>query len=410
MLGPVSSDAWIAAVVAASTLVGVAFGRLPFVPLDRAGFALVGAAALVAVGVVDLETAAHLIDADVVALVLGLLLLNEALAEVGFFRRLTALVTRRAATPFGLLVLLVVSAGVTSALFLNDTIALMLTPVVVQVTRGLGLRPLPYLLALALAANVGSVATVTGNPQNLIVAVAGGIDYLAFAAALAPVAAAGLVVVIVVVAIAFRGDVLGGRFARRPAVEVGEHGARATPVVAVAFGMLVAFVLGAPVAVSALVAGALSLLLVGGAGPTLLRRVDWSLLTLFAGLFVVVGALRETGVADLVVAALGDLLTAGTLSLTLVTAAASNLLSNVPAVMLLVPLVQAVDGTREALLSVAMASTLAGNLTLVGSIANLIVAERARQLGVDVGFWAYLRVGVPVTLLSGALGVWWLAA
>lgn len=168
-------DAWIALAVAAFTLLGVAFGRLPGVPLDRAGFALVGAALLLATGVIDLEAAAHLVDVEVIVLLVGLMLLNESLAEVGFFRSLTLWATRRAGAPLPLLALLVVAAGTLSALLLNDTIVLMLTPVVIQVARAVGRPPLPYLLALALAANVGSVATVTGNPQNLIVSVAGSI-------------------------------------------------------------------------------------------------------------------------------------------------------------------------------------------------------------------------------------------
>ncbi|MDF1523435.1 MAG: SLC13 family permease [Trueperaceae bacterium] len=210
---PLSSDAWIALGVGAVTLAGVAFGRLPFVPLDRAGFALVGAAAPLATGVLDLAGAAALVDAEVLVLLFGLMLLNEALAEAGAFRALTRWATRRAASPFALLVVLTLAAGALSALFLNDTIALMLTPLVVATTRALGLRPLPYLLALATAANVGSVATVTGNPQNLIVAVQGGVAFVPFAAALAPVALAGLVVVVGVIALVHRRDLFGVPFA-----------------------------------------------------------------------------------------------------------------------------------------------------------------------------------------------------
>ena len=398
-----------ALVVAVVTLAGVAFGRLPFVPLDRAGFALVGAAALLVTGVLNLHEAAALIDAEVLVLLFGLMLLNEALAEAGAFRTLTRWATRRARGPRTLLVALVVAAGGLSALFLNDTIAIMLTPLVVRLTRHLGVAPLPYLLALATAANVGSVATVTGNPQNLIVGVQGGIGYLPFLAALAPVALVGLAVVVLVVGAVHHRDLAGGPF-RVPPPEFPPLPRRPLALaVGWAVALLVAFVAGAAVATAALVVGAGVLLTAGAAGRRVLARVDLSLLTLFAGLFVVVGALAHSGVTTLAVAALGAGWAGGVAALTVVTAVASNLFSNVPAVLLLAPLVAEAGGGRTGFLTLAMASTLAGNLTLVGSVANLIVVEGARQAGVTVGFWAYLRVGLPITLVTLALGAAWLS-
>jgi Na+/H+ antiporter NhaD/arsenite permease-like protein len=399
----------IALVVAALTLAGVAFGRLPFVPLDRAGFALVGAAALLVTGVLDLQEAAALVDAEVLVLLFGLMLLNEALAEAGAFRAATRWLTRRARRPLALLAALTLAAGGLSALFLNDTIVIMLTPLVIQLTRHLGVAPLPYLLALATAANAGSVATVTGNPQNLIVSVHGGIDYLSFLAALAPVAAAGLVVVFVTVAWVHRRDLAGGRFTA-PAPAAPAMPARPLAIaIGWAVGLLCAFLAGAPVATAALVVGAGVVLTGGDGGRRVLARVDVSLLTLFAGLFVVVGALGHSGLTAIAAASWGAAWVHGVGPLTAVTALASNLFSNVPAVLLLSPLVAEAGGGRTGFLTLAMASTLAGNLTLVGSVANLIVVESARKLGVTVGFGAYLRVGLPITLTTLLLGALWLA-
>lgn len=213
---------------------------------------------------------------------------------------------------------------------------------------------------------------------------------------------------VVVIALLHRRAVTGPAFERRAPVPAPPPSARLGLLSVTAVAMLAAFVLGAPVAVAALAAGALALLFVGASGPAVVRRVDWSLLVLFAGLFVVVGAVGETGAAERAFATLRGALEGGVVPLALIAAAASNLLSNVPAVLLLLPVVTATGSTAE-LLVLAMASTLAGNLTLVGSIANLIVAETARRHGVEVGFWAYARVGVPVTLASLAFGVWWLA-
>jgi Na+/H+ antiporter NhaD/arsenite permease-like protein len=410
-MGPLEPHQVVAVVVAGATLAGVAFGRLPFVPLDRAGFALVGAALVVATGVLDLGEAVALIDAEVLVLLFGLMLLNEALAEAGVFRALLRWATRRASHPLALLTTLTLAAGCLSALFLNDTIVLMLTPLVVQLTRHLGVAPLPYLLALATAANVGSVATLTGNPQNLIVSVQGSIGYVAFAAALAPVAAVGLAVVIATIAWVHRRDLAGGRLVAP--VPAPAPTPRTLPMALAALwalALLVAFAAGAPVATAALVVGAGVLLTAGAAGRRILAAVDVSLLTLFAGLFVVVGALGHTGVTALALATWGSAWLQGVGPLTVVTAAASNLFSNVPAVLLLAPLVAEAGDARTGFLTLAMASTLAGNLTVVGSVANLIVVESARRLGVTVSFWAYVRVGAPITAATLGIGAAWLAA
>lgn len=412
------ASALLVLVVSGLTLLGVGFGRLPGVRASRAVLALAGATLLVVTGAIDLAAAWRHVNGEVLLLLFGLMVVNAALADAGAFRLLATLVTRGTLGPRRLLALLAISSGVLSALFLNDTVVIMLTPLVVRAARRLGLPPLPYLLALALAANAGSVATVTGNPQNVLVAVSAGIGYGAFAARLAPVAVAALGIVIGVVLVVFRRE-LGRAAAPAPAAPLpAVKPGRMALAGGAALAMLVAFVAGVPVAVAALGAATFLLLTGGRGGSVLLRRVDYELLVLFAGLFIVVGALADTGLpARWLLAALGGGYVgdgpAALGLLTGVTAALSTLLSNVPAVLVLLPALGveagggAVADTRA--LVVAMASTLAGNLTLVASVANLIVAESARRLGEDVGFWAYLRVGSPVTLLSLCAGWLWLA-
>ncbi len=404
------------------TLLAVAFGRLPGVSLSRAVLALAGAVAMVLTGAVTLERALEHVNGEVLVLLFGLMAVNAALAEAGAFRLVTALVTRGALGPRRLLALLVFCAGALSALFLNDTVAIMLTPLVVRAARRLGLPPVPYLLALALAVNAGSVATVTGNPQNVLVAVAADIDYVRFAARLAPVALASLAVVFLVVLLLHWRDLAaapppaGRQVDELPAVRTGAlllSGAAAA-------GLLVAFALGANVALAAVTAGAAALLASGRRSVPLLRKVDYGLIVLFAALFAVVGAMADTGLPQRWLLAWlptegGPLPVVGVTAL--VATALSTVVSNVPAVLMLLPATgfgavatgAAWAGTDALALTLAMASTLAGNLTLVASVANLIVAEGGRRLGVELGFWTYLRAGVPVTLLSLALGVTWLA-
>lgn len=408
-------------VVAGLTLAGVGFGRLPGVRLDRAAVAVAGATALLVGGSIGLEEALAAVDGEVLALLFALMVVNAALSGAGAFRLLTSAATRRVVGPRRLLLLLVLSAGVSSALFLNDTVVLMLTPLVVRAARRLGLPPLPYLVALALAANAGSVATVTGNPQNVLVGVTAGIGYLRFLVRLGPVALIGLAVSAAAVLVAFRRElrVPPQTPPAEPLPEVDR--VRLVATAGVGLAMLGAFVAGAPVAVAALAAAAVLLVAHGPAAGTLLRRVDYELLVLFACLFVVVAAVAAGGWPAAALAAwrpaepaTGAASAAGLAALTAVTAGLSTLVSNVPAVLMLLPgldLPALAPAARQATaLTVAMASTLAGNLTLVASVANLIVAESARRLGVEVGFWAYLRVGLPVTLVTLALGWLWLVA
>lgn len=473
------------------TLAVIAFGRVPGARLSRAAVAFVGAAALLAVQAVDLGAAGRMVNGEVLLLLFSLMVVNASLASAGAFRLLATLVTRGTLGPKRLLALLVLSAGVLSALFLNDTVVLMLTPLVVRAARRLRLPPLPYLLGLALAANAGSVATVTGNPQNVLVAVGAGIGYGEFAARLGPVALLALAVTLGVLLVAFRRELRAGRLVvAEAATAAAAAGAVAGAVVAgatagagvgtaagagagadvgaaagpaplpqvqrgrllvsgaAALLMLAGFVAGVPVAVAAAVAAALLLASHGRGASLILKRVDYELLILFAGLFVVVGAIAATGLPErwllgllgagggaagglvggpvggqlggalgstLGGAAAGQVATgpAGLGVLTAVTAALSTLVSNVPAVLVLLPALAlptlAPPAGMTLGLTVAMAATLAGNLTLMASVANLIVAESARRLGEEVGFWAYLRVGVPVTLLSLLLGWLYLA-
>jgi Na+/H+ antiporter NhaD/arsenite permease-like protein len=407
-----ANDALVATLIATFTLAGVAFGRVPGLPWGRAGFALVGALALVVTGVLDLERAVAIIDGEVLLLLFGLMLLAEALAEAGVFRMLLRVVGRRATHPWALLAVITFASGILSALFLNDTVVLMLTPLTIQLARSLRLSPLPYLLALATAANVGSVATLSGNPQNILVATGAGIGYLPFAAALTPVALIGLLVVLLVIGGVHRRALTTATrdVAHAASLADTDHsGTRQLVAAGWAVVLMGLFITGTPPALAALIAGTGAWLSGGRRSADLLRRVDLGLLVLFSGLFVVVGALVESSVVAELIASLGSELLGEPLPLTLMTAGASNLVSNVPAVMLLLPLLEAVEADRWQYLSVAMASTLAGNLTLVGSIANLIVAERARAEGVNLGFLSYLAVGVPITVLTLVLGAGWLS-
>ncbi len=393
-----------AAIIFGATYLAVALGHFPGLRLDRTGAAVVGAAFMVALQVVTPEQAFGFIDLPTIVLLFGMMIIVGELRLAGFFRWAGVLVARHARGPHALLAGLIGVAGLTSALFVNDTVCLALTPLVLEITLTLEVRPTPYLIALATASNIGSVATLTGNPQNMLVGVASHIPYARFAARLAPVAVVGLVLCFAVTAWVYRRD-LARPFARRPHPRVRIHGFLMAKGLAASVVMLFFFFAGANLSIVALTAGAALLLTRRVKAEKVFLEINWNLLTLFAGLFVVVGAARAAGLTEAAFSFSHAQAARSPAALTGVVALLSNLVSNVPAVMLFIPLIPRFPDAHTAWLVLAMASTLAGNLTLVGSIANLIVAEGARQ-SAPITFREYLRVGVPLTLSTLAAGVW----
>ncbi len=400
-----TSEQWITLVITLLTLAGIAIGRTPKIKLNRTSMALIGASLLVLFDVQDIRSAWKLIDGEIIVLLLGLMIVNTVLTYAKFFRLMTRITVRRARNTFSLLSSLVFVSGILSAFFLNDTIVLMLTPLVLAVCQAFKRSPVPYLLALAMSANIGSVAAMTGNPQNLIVGLRSGIGFLPFLTALAPVAVLGLVALIGVLVLVYPKEFIGVKL-ETPELETLDLSPRLLlRTIAIALAMLGAFVAGYSVPAAAIIAA--SAMLIFGRSPSdnVLMAIDWNLLVLFSGLFIVVGSLETTGLSALMFVAVKPLLTGGVALLSGLTLVLSNILSNVPAVLLLSPAIESLGSLKRDWLTIAMSSTFAGNLTLLGSVANLIVVEIARKQGVEVSFMTYLKVGLPVTIVTLFIGV-----
>ena len=384
--------------------VALGLGRVPGLRVDRTGVAIIGAAAMVVTGSLTWDDAVLSVDAHTLVLLFGMMIVAAYLRLSGFFSLVTLWAIRRARTPRGLLAAIVGAAGVLSALFVNDVVCLVLAPLVLAITRRLGLPPVPYLIALATAANVGSVATLTGNPQNMLVGSFSSVSYRAFLVRQAPVALVGLVAVYAVVWLVYRralpAEIMEGAPPARHAVH---YPLMIKTLLAVGV-MLVAFLAGVPIALVAIAGAAYSLLTRRVKPDKVYREVNWGLLVLFVGLFVLTGALERSGFVEELAAGAGRLGLHRPAMLTLVAAVVSNLVSNVPAVLLFKPIIPTLGEPDRAWLILAMATTLAGNLTLLGSVANLIVAEAAREGRVEIGFVEYSRVGVPLTVLTLAVG------
>ncbi len=397
-----------AILVFALTYVAVAAGRLPGLSVDRPSAALLGAVVMVAAGVLTPAQAGAAVNGDTLGLLLGTMILSAYLGEAGFFRWSSGRILRAVAGPRALLWAIVFTAGVLSAFLVNDTVCLMLTPLVLRLVDDANLPALPYLLALAFGANAGSVATLTGNPQNMIVGTLSGIPYATFAAALALPALVSLVLVAAVLHAVFRRDLRRARLAPRAAADA-QVDRRLLLKALGATGLAIAgFLAGFPLAWTALFCAALLMAVAGGRPREALGRVDWPLLVFFAGLFVVVAGVARAGVAARMHDAVAPLLGTGgprqVVAFSLFTVAGSQLVSNVPFVILAGEWIPRMADPRLLWLATALASTLAGNLTILGSVANVIVLELAGSRA-SIGFWRFFAIGAVVTATTLAAGI-----
>jgi Na+/H+ antiporter NhaD/arsenite permease-like protein len=385
---------------------GMLLGELPGLAIDRTGVALLGAIALIVSGRISLSDAADAIDGPTLALLFGLMVVSAQFRLGGFYTHLTRRLAEHAASPERLLALLVAAAGALSALLANDIVCLAMAPVVLEICARRRLAPVPFLLALACAANVGSAATLIGNPQNMLIGQALGISFAGYLLDGGVPALLGLAVVHAVVRPFLRAAPAA---VEPPAIEAPEFDRWQSAKGGLVLGALVLAFLAAswPRELVALAAAGILLCSRRMASREILGLVDWHLLVLFIGLFVVNRAFADTGAPAAALAVLGQIGVdlAHPAWLYVAGALLSNAVSNVPAVMLLLPAAE-----RElAGPALALASTLAGNLLVVGSIANIIVVEQAARLGTPIDWRAHARVGVPVGLATLACAAAWLA-
>jgi Na+/H+ antiporter NhaD/arsenite permease-like protein/uncharacterized membrane protein (UPF0127 family) len=403
----------IALIVFVITYIFIGLRQIPRVHIDRPAGALVGAVLMIAFGVLTLDQAFAAIDMHTLLLLLGMMIIVY-LKAAGFFELMADKILSLSKTPLQLLIFVTVSSGLLSALFVNDTICLLYTPIILEVTIQLGVNPMPYLIALATSSNIGSVMTVTGNPQNMLIGIYSKIAYLSFFGALFPVALLGIIVTVMVIRFVYRDDMKKKCFLKRPTMPAYDvNRPLLIKSLLVCSAVLVAFSIGYPYSLTA-AAGAVMLMLIGGVRTErVLEGVDWTLLLFFSGLFVVMHGVEVSGLASAMINRIGNVAFYSTeakiAGLSLIAAFFSNVVSNEPAVMLLKPLTQTLGSGHIFWLALAMSSTLAGNLTLIGSVANLIVAQQARRKA-EIGFMEYSRVGALITAATVTIGILVLAA
>ncbi len=416
-------DAWIAGGVFLIAYAVIATERL-----NRTLVALLAGLSLVAVGVIDQEEAFAAVDWNVIFLLAGMMVIAGALRQTGFFRWLGVHSVRVSkGHPLRLLIALSLTTGLLSAFLDNVTTVVLMTPVVLSIARSLGISPAPYLISMILASNIGGTATLIGDPPNILIGSAAGLDFMDFLTNLAPVIVVIFGAFLVAMVIIFRGTLQVPSERREAALEALEDAmitdrpllVRTLIILAITLvGFLAHGVLGVEVATVALL-GATALLLISGIDPDdALRDVEWVTLFFFVGLFILVEAVVQTGIvsgiADSIVEATGGQPVATTMALLWFSAIASALIDNIPFTATAIPVVQhLIDAGLPAdglWWSLALGACLGGNLTIVGASANVVVANLAERGGHPIRFGQFIRYGAVITLGSLAIssGYLWL--
>ena len=404
-----STEMLLAAIVFIATYALISLRRLPRIKVTTWQAALIGALLMLLIGAVAIDDLDEYVNTDIILLLLGMMLLVASLDACGFFNLTAKLLIKGSRDGRTLLAVVMVVSAVLSALVLNDAVVLLMTPAVIRCCRKTGADPIPYLVAVFISANIGSVATVIGNPQNAYIATSAGIDFLTFSQYMVPLSVLCLMLsYLLLLALYGKRLDLGSPL---PVPEAVGYDRRIYPVTAIMLAMVIMFALShaldIPLWSIAMVGGSASFVIVATMGRNVplkvARRIDWGVLLFFIGLFVVMGGAVETGLLDEFTSHFPGFRdgTPSIGALTVVTAVLSNLISNVPCVILLDNMIPA--GDLGLWLTLASVSTLAGNMTMIGAAANVIVSEEAEKEDIHLNFWRFLKIGIPVSLVTLAI-------
>ena len=402
----------LALVVFIITYLLIAVNKTPWFEIKRSYAAIGGGLLMLLIGALSISEAFDAIDLKVIFLLLGMMCLVAGLEYTGFFQLISDLILRHSEPGPRLLLSIMVLSAVISALALNDAVVLMFTPIVIRCCMKLRTNPIPYLIGLMVSANIGSIATAVGNPQNAYIATYSGMSFAQFSFYSIPIAAVCLIVSYVILALLFRNSLSQRKYvAVEHDVERDLDRNRLAVMILIVIATFAGFMITGMTELElyqvALVSGLASIIVVMSSRPKdalwVAKRVDWHILLFFIGLFVLIGGASQSG---LIQEMTGDLdLFSGNgksdmLPLSVLSVILSNLVSNVPAVMLMVHMLPAADTMTWIVL--AASSTLAGNTTLLGSAANIIVAERSETYGIRVPFVRHMLVGIIVTVATVA--------
>jgi len=389
---------------------GIAIGTIPGLAIDRTGIAILGAIAMIASGVLTTGEAINSIDFSTILLLYSLMVISSQFRLGGFYTHIALKITRLMKNPKRFLFTLMAASAFLSAVLTNDVICLAFTPVLTVSLLRAGYNPVPFLIGLAVSSNIGSAATIIGNPQNMLIGQMGRLDFGHFFIWCLPPSILSFFGAFVIITLLyhekFHGEASPGVLPQYAWPEFNRH--QSTKGIIAAVVLVALFFTGIPREVSAIVIAGVLLCSRSMSTRMILGLVDWHLITLFCALFILIQGIQSADIFTFLMNTLKDCGIAVHEPYTLagISVVLSNLVSNVPATMLLTQFLEQSNHLQWYVL--ALSSTFAGNLIIIGSIANLITFEQAKQYGIKIGFVEHARVGIPVTLLSLIVTFLWI--
>lgn len=384
----------------------ISIQRFPFIKIDRPAGVFTGVTLLILFGVITLEEGYSYIDFNVITFLLGMMIMVSYLQKSGFFSLAASITVKNCNNPKTLLIGTIISSAILSALFVNDTVCLLIIPIIISAVQMLKINPMPYLSAVAISSNIGSGLTVTGNPQNMYIGIKTGISFIDFSMIASIPVLLSLVATYFVIKAIYSKDLK--YFSSIPQFKTFDEIDKKLMIKSLLslFVTMILFISGVSYPFAALIGATLIILLAGIRPANVFKNIDWPILLFFAGLFITMGAFEKMGYISSLIDKSSEFMENGSLySLSIFSSIAlliSNAVSNVPAVILMLPVVE--NSINDALL-LSLISTFAGNLTLVGSVANLIVAERAESCKINYSFVEHLKTGVPITIISCIISI-----
>ena len=385
------------------TLLVFTVGKSPLFRVDRAGAAIIGATLTVGLGVLSFDEATRVVDHRTIVVLFSMMIILANLKLAGFFELVGGYLLGVVSSQQQLLIAVVFISGIFSALCINDIVCLLFTPIVLLVCRQIQCNPVPHLLGVAMASNIGSAATLIGNPQNILIGSLSGLTFSSYFMNAAPIAFIGLLLTYAIIGYCYRIDLQGKLYLCKQEVNYTYHRYLIIKSLAVMTAVVMAFAAGLDIAIGSSL-GAAYLLITRRVKPNkIYTSVDFNLLVMFVGLFVIVGGVEHSGLMHWMIQGLDAVNVSNYAVFTTFTILLSNIVSNVPAVLLLKFFLPTDDPglwwTRMAVFT-----TLAGNLTITGSFANLIVVEIAKGSGIEIKFIDYFKVGFPLTVIIVMVG------
>lgn len=401
----------IAAIVFICTYLFIAVNKTPWFEIKRSHIALIGASLMIIVGAISFTDAIDSVNMDVIMLLLGMMLLVAGLEYTGFFTLLSNLMVKQSSSKRKMLAIVMLISAILSAVALNDAAVLILTPIVIRCCQKADADPIPFLVGLMMSANIGSISTAVGNPQNAYVLSVSGMDFITFSLYSIPISIVCILLTYAILLLIFRKS-LYSKYEYHIDVHENERPVAKkqmylmiTVMICTFVGFLCSGIGGYRICVVSMVSGAISLLIIASSEPRYtiwaIKHVDWHVLLFFIGLFVLIGGASNTGLISDLSSSFPGFREGDSLSITslsIFTVVLSNIVSNVPAVMLITEMIT--DPTTMMLIALAASSTLAGNTTLIGSVANIIVAERSENYGIRIDFFKFMLVGIVVTVVT----------